>query len=441
MLALLPDRVAFSDAPSIARVEPAAPKAPSEPARRDAAIDAMRKDLARAVRPDGWFVYARDGLGRPLPGYNIVRHAGTMLAMSQALLEQPDDSELRQALASAARRLLDCCVAPVRFERALAVWWPPGSGIDVPGESDGGAPASSTQTNDGDRLASLGAAALGLIALIGADRHGVETVPIETLRGLGRFLQAMQRDDGSFRSRWFADGRDDVWRSLYYPGEAALALLWLARVEPDRVLAKRWSRAAVDALLALADERRGFEPVLPDHWALIATGALACGGVELAPGEHDALTLHAWQIARGMVAERRAVEASVGGFVDDDRVTPTATRLEGLLALSAWSLPDEARRQIDVSTGPALEWLLASIPVTGPSAGAVPRHRATERGLAYARQAEVRIDYVQHALSALSLARRLEGGIDVCPLLLPPLLPPDRPKATITEPRSGAAPE
>ncbi|HRO60970.1 MAG TPA: hypothetical protein PK177_17690 [Burkholderiaceae bacterium] len=396
---------------------------------RDAAIDAMRSYLARAVRPDGWFVYAHDGHGRTLPGYNIVRHAGTMLAMSQALQQRADDEDLRRALGSAARRLLDCCTGPVRFERALAVWWPPGTQATGAGQGDDRPPASSGAANDGDRLASLGAAALGLIALIGADRHGVEPVPIETLRALGRFLLGMQHDDGSFRSRWFGDARDDDWRSLYYPGEAALALLWLARVDPDPALADRWSNGAVAALLALADERRGFEPVPADHWALIATAALACSDRSLNPREHDALTLHAWQVAQGMLAEQRAVEPFTGGFVDDDRVTPTATRLEGLLALQAWPISEEARQRIAGSTGPALDWLLASIPVAVPDAGAVPRHRVSERGRAYARQAEVRIDYVQHALSALLMARRLEREADVCPLLLPP----DSPGAAKTE--------
>lgn len=421
-----PAPAAFADPPApVASADPSSPIEPTAPptsdaAHRDAAIDAMRGYLARAVRTDGWFVYARDGQGDALPGYNVVRHAGTMLAMSQALVEQPDDAELRHALASSARRLIACCIAPVRFERALAVWWPPRPEPDADPERTLGPPALRDGATGGDRLASLGAAALGLVALIGADRHGVEPVPIETLRGLGRFLLGMQHDDGRFRSRWFDDGRDDDWRSLYYPGEAALALLWLARVDPDPALAKRWTRAAVDTLLALADERRGFEPVPADHWALIASAALACVDGGLGPDEHDALTLHAWQVARGMLEEQRAVEPFGGGFVDDDRVTPTATRLEGLLALQAWPLPDEARQRIADSTGPALGWLLASIPAAGPAAGAVPRHRPTARGRSHARQAEVRIDYVQHALSALLMARRLARGTDVCPLLLPP---------------------
>src|SRR5690606_37822453 len=156
-----PAPAAFADPPApVASADPSSPIEPTEPptsdaAHRDAAIDAMRGYLARAVRTDGWFVYARDGQGDALPGYNVVRHAGTMLAMSQALIDQPDDAELRHALASSARRLIACCIAPVRFERALAVWWPPRPEPDADPERTLGPPALRDGATGGDRLASL----------------------------------------------------------------------------------------------------------------------------------------------------------------------------------------------------------------------------------------------------------------------------------------------
>lgn len=381
-----------------------AAQASGNPPRRadlDAPVAAMQGYLAAAVDADGWFAYRRNGEGKALPGYNIVRHAGTMLAMSQALVAGDAGPPLSGALSRAARRLDLCCVAPVALgEGALAVW----------------RPAREARAADADAL-SLGATALGLIALIAADRHGLYEQPPERLRALGRFLVAMQREDGSFRSRWFPDGRPDGWRSLYYPGEAALALLWLAAIEPAPVEAARWRRAAVDALLALASERRDRTPVPADHWALIATGALACLEAPLAVHERNAIEAHAWQIARAIWREQLAIEPFTGGFVADERITPTATRLEGLLALGVWPFSAEPAARIAIVARAGVDWLVQSIPATG----AVPRSRAGAIGRQSARQAEVRIDYVQHALSALLLARANEDGGGPCTLILPPV--------------------
>lgn len=375
---------------------------------RDDRIEAMQAYLAAAVDAEGWFAYRRGGEGKRLPGYNIVRHAGTILAMSQALAAGEGGPQLAAAVSTAARRLDLCCVRPVSLGRgALAVWRPARE------LSGAGAPGADKQES---APLSLGATALGLIALIAADRHGLHEQPVERLRALGRFLLAMQREDGSFRSRWFADGRPDDWRSLYYPGEAALALLWLAAVDPSPAQAALWRRAAVDALLALATERRDTAPVPADHWALIATGTLACLRAPLAAHERNAIEAHAWQIARSMWREQLAIEPFTGGFVSDERITPTATRLEGLLALGVWPFAAEPASRIAIVAGAGVGWLVKAI----PASGAVPRHRPGSVGRQHPRHAEVRIDYVQHALSALLLARARDEGSGPCGLLLPP---------------------
>lgn len=375
---------------------------------RDQRIDAMQAYLAAAVDREGWFAYLRDGEGRIQPGYNIVRHAGAILAMSQALAAGEGGAQLAAALSSAARRLDLCCVRPVALgDGALAVWRPTG---------EPRVPATAAVDRPGRAPLSLGATALGLIALIAADRHGLSEQPLERLQALGRFLLAMQREDGSFRSRWFADGRPDDWRSLHYPGQAALALLWLAAVDPSPIQSALWRRSAVDALLALATERRDSSPVPADHWALIATGALACLRAPLAAHERNAVEAHAWQIARSMWREQLAIEPFTGAFVADERIAPTATRLEGLLALAVWPFAAEPASRISVVAGAGVDWLIKAV----PASGAVPRHRSGSVGRQYPRHAEVRIDYVQHALSALLLARMRDDGSGPCGLLLPP---------------------
>lgn len=364
--------------------------------------------LLQQVQPDGRFIYLRNGRGEVLPGYNMVRHGGTMLALAQWQAVQPSTRNASALLRTAAY-LRQCCLANAGSD-GLAVW-----------SREGERP-------DGARVAALGAAALGLVGLVAAHRVDPAAAPLDELRGLGRFIVSLQAADGSLRSRVFADGRADTWASLYYPGEAALALVWLAEVDAEHAL--QWRSAAQAALMHLADQRRGQSVVPPDHWALIATGALWCANPRWNESMRDALLTHAWQLASGMLGDQAAAGrdgAAPGSFTVDDRATPAATRLEGLLALMAlpWPQADThapfdpqatLRRAID--TGIAA--LQQAIVPEGALRGAVTRHLATPRGQASPRHAEVRIDYVQHALSALLAEQALRQGRSVCPLLLPP---------------------
>jgi hypothetical protein len=94
-----------------------------------------------------------------------------------------------------------------------------------------------------------------------------------------------------------------------------------------------------------------------------------------------------------------------GGFTQDGRTTPTATRLEGLLAALEF-LPREdtaLRAQIEAAVKLGVEFLLRAQIKSGPFAGGVPGampERTSVVMKAQARESELRIDYVQHALCA-----------------------------------------
>src|SRR5690606_5186440 len=67
----------------LALTPPVLATSPADSLSAETAIAAMHRYLAGAVDEEGWFLYRHDAQGRRLPGYNIVRHAGTLLAMSQ----------------------------------------------------------------------------------------------------------------------------------------------------------------------------------------------------------------------------------------------------------------------------------------------------------------------------------------------------------------------
>jgi len=90
-----------------------------------------------------------------------------------------------------------------------------------------------------------------------------------------------------------------------------------------------------------------------------------------------------------------------GGFDPAGRRTPTATRLEGLLAALEF-LPDDGsglRQEIEAAVGSAAAFLLRAQIRAGAYAGGVPTSMPGVSA-AIARLSDVRIDYVQHALCA-----------------------------------------
>ncbi len=344
------------------------------------AIDAAAGYLVRACGPDGRFVY-RVHLDdpTPLPRDNILRHAGAMYALAQHHRRWPS-AEAAAALGRASRQL-EAHVAP----------------------GDGWSAVFSTPAH---REAKLGATGLALVAWTHIDPPPVD---LGSLRALGAFVRYMQAPDGRFVSKYFAGGgRDDGWQSLYYPGEAALGATLLAERDPGA----GWEALAERALMYLHRERQGDVRVPLDHWALLATRALHRAGSLRAE-----LQSHAEQICHSMLLANASPPPGHplhGCFTGDGRTTPTATRLEGLIAALSF-LDDQAlrariRREVDAGIG----FLLRARVRGGPMDGAMPR--ALRLGDETDDEAgEVRIDYVQHALSAwmdyLALSREQAGQV------------------------------
>lgn len=362
-----------------------------------AAIHLSAKYLNRVCNQDGKFFY-RVNLNpdlRPKPKYNFLRHAGSIFALVDYDRNHPDSSTL-STLERATGYLKKAAIGPIPDRNDLLAVW---SRAELTGSHK-------------PLQAKLGGTGLGLIALMSVEKRKPGTTPVDFLRQMGNFIVFMQKTDGSFYSKYIPEkgGKDDSWTSLYYPGEAALGLLMLYEKDP----AQRWLQAAANAIAYLARLRADKRQVEADHWALLATAKLLplYDRCQQPLPESEILT-HAIRICESILVHRSRYSKNTlehGCLTDDGRTTPTAIRLEGLLAAHRF-LPAEhrvLRERIRVTAQEGIAFLIRSQIPSGKYAGGIPRaihplpenHPRFDRSF-NERATEVRIDYVQHALSAM----------------------------------------
>jgi hypothetical protein len=389
-VASAPPRSAPSSATTFERS--AAPSPRAAPSDEDEvllrALARSASYLVRVCGPNGRFRYriqleeGRDDPG----GYNVLRHAGTIYALADYQRRWPKP-EVAQAL--------DRALAYLRREYVAAV--PEGSGMWAVWEE----PAAEARHE-----AKLGGAGLVLVAMTTMHQVAPESFALDEARGLASFVAFLQEPDGRFHAKYFVGrGRANEWQSLYYPGEAALGLALLHERDPDT----RWLEVAARGLAHLARERHSDATVPADHWAILATARLLSRASPLPGTSRDELLRHARQIGESILAQGPELDPKSpihGSFDPQGRTTPTATRLEGLLALLPL-LPqgDPLARRIAAAARAGVAFLLRAQVQEGPHAGAIPRawSRLTSepQDSAFNRRAtEVRIDYVQHAMSA-----------------------------------------
>jgi hypothetical protein len=331
----------------------------------------------------------------PKPKYNILRHAGAIYALAMVAQSYPEEGTL-DSIERSVRFLMKESVAPCpRADGLLAVWsYSKAAGRKAPDQ------------------AKLGGTGLALVALLSVEKIKPGTTSLEDLRKLGRFLLFMQKPDGSFYSKYIPGkgGRDDSWTSLYYPGEAALGLIMLYEQDPS----PKWLQAAANAIAYLARIRSGRATAEADHWALLATAKLLpvynrCKQ----PLPPEAIQHHAVQICKGILLSKIQFPENTlqyGCLTADGRIASTATRLEGLQAAITF-LPEDAvilRKHITSAIHQGIVFLLRSQIRSGKYAGGFTRaiRPLPSKHPLYSesfnkRSSEIRIDYVQHALSCM----------------------------------------
>lgn len=280
----------------------------------------------------------------------------------------------RDAMVRAAAFLRQNYIAPGPHPGQLVVW------------SETTAPHSEAE---------LGATGLGLVALTEVRKVAPKSVPLEELQALGRFALFLQKDDGSFVSKYSTETGPEDWDSLYYPGETALGLIGLYEIDHSR----QWFDAAAKALSYLARSRAKLSPVPPDHWALIAMAKMVifCDKISC-PVSREELLQYANQVCASIVHDqlRNPVAPMDGAFDATGRTAPVATRMEGLLAALEFLPKNEFRAKVEAATGRGIAFLVRVQIKSGPYAGGIPStFLAGAPGTS-----EIRIDGVQHALSA-----------------------------------------
>ena len=399
--------VLLAACPTIARGEtramsaaaPGQAQEPSDSTRLSEAIDLAGGYLTRVCTESGQFIYVVNlkPSVRTRPIYNIVRHAGAIYALAAQERRNPNKAT-RDALLRAAEFMKAKTIAPAPADSDfLAVW-------------------SRPEINRRPKapVVKLGGTGLGLVALLSVEQVRPGTTPPDTLQRLGRFLVYMQKEDGSFYSKYVPSkgGRYDKWISLYYPGEAMLGLVMLYEYEKDPD--PQWLDATVRGMTCLARQRRGRKRVEADHWALLATARLL-PILERSgkPFPRKAILDHAAQICESILAERpdrSRTSVTRGCFSSDGRTCPTATRLEGLLAALTFLPAEHAelRRRIGPCVKEGIDFLLRSQIRDGEHRGGIPRairrlppNHPRFNWIFNRRATEIRIDYVQHALSAM----------------------------------------
>lgn len=391
-------------------------------ARVERGIGLAAEYLLTNAQANGEFTYRRSLTRRYRYKYNVLRHAGAVYALSQARAAArarpgvfPFDEDKARLTIGRACDYLRRCLHPVDTTSDMLAVWSAEEKMDI--RALKGSPL----------VAKLGASGLGILALFAEEGPKEDVVP--TARRIGRFILSMQRPDGSFVSRAIAGKTDpDDFDSLYYPGEAMLGLLALYERDPD----PQWLAAAVKAMRCLADARKAKNQYPPDHWALLASAALwrlrgqwlpgapgAAAQAAAAGLTEGALCGHAAMICEGMLQEQwrtPCFPGEDGCFRVGGLTCPTSTRVEGMLAARGF-LPLPAygalRGRIMDSCTAAVAFLLKAQYPGGTLCGGVPRS-STDDVLRDApsersRADEVRIDYVQHALSAFIAYRYAQG--------------------------------
>lgn len=371
------------------------PSAPVSTEQVRAAVARSADYLRRANLGSGQFVYIvnmNPAVTVP-PQYNLLRHAGTIYSIGMANSVVPDNENV-EVMRRAVAFMRGCCMTDLELNDVIGIWEP----NEIVHERS---PPSFK----------LGGAGLALVALTSLAKFDSSSVRTEELEGLARFGQFMQRWDGQFFATYVPSegGRQLPGASLYYPGEMALGWLMLYEQHPNR----EWIDSAVEALEYLARERAASGEAPADHWALLATARL----FQIADREglsipRDLLLNHALQVCHTILEEGRTTSilpAMDGALVPHGVITPTATRLEGLLATRTFLAVDHPiTAHVDAAIHRGMDFLARAQVKDGPHAGAFPYAITTipddnigSMAAFNARATEVRIDYVQHALSAM----------------------------------------
>jgi hypothetical protein len=341
--------------------------------------------LSRIMSTQGRYVYMYHPVDdRDDSSYGWLRHAGTTYALFEAYEEFGTPSHLEKG--ELALRYLASHLS-----------------------QDSASQGKYVLDTDDEEQQKVGGAGLALLAFA---KHAAVTGKrddIETMRALARFILKQQYEDGHFRCN--EDIARETGKKLkqelwYYPGEAVLALVRLYAIDPQPSYLDA-ARKGADWIVRVRDAYVSEGNQDHDHWMSYAFNEL------YRVTRDEAYSKHAYEIARAIQSkQRRARGAPAPDFVGtfyDGQTTPAATRLEAYdadIVLARFAGNPESWL-----IGPAKE---VARSVLGQQFGSEGDYwlRNPTKANGGVRESlfvqDIRIDYVQHAMSAwLHMARIL----------------------------------
>ncbi|MBP9771300.1 MAG: hypothetical protein KBD16_00025 [Candidatus Pacebacteria bacterium] len=336
---------------------------------------------------DGSFVYEYDPESdSESDSYNILRHAGT----TYALLELYEATNNKRYLTGAERALdylrkatIPCPV----YKDALCVLE--------------------------DNEIKLGGNGLALLAFTKYMELTDSRDDQALAEGIATFISAIQAKNGEFLFyKMDAKGvPDSDFVSEYYPGEAMFGLARLSELTNDATWMTTAHKGA-DWIINVRDKDVATNDLPHDHWMLYALNELYADEQKQDYLEHTKRLVNAILAAQhqGLTGEQ---EEWNGGYYNPPRSTPTATRNEGLGA---------AYRIFMRSGDAAYTAITKDAMERGIEFTLRTQFTSSKlRELNFPREAlggfheglddyDIRIDYVQHNISALLAFDRIENG-------------------------------
>ncbi|HEV2950475.1 MAG TPA: hypothetical protein VGZ51_00075, partial [Actinomycetota bacterium] len=352
----------------------------AELARDRAALGA--RWLTSVTRDDGslFYLYAPASDEYEAEDYNEVRHAGTTYALFTAYGVTKDKSVLDAAEGGA--RYID--------ENSRAVAGRPGRAFLYEGRTK------------------LGGQALALVALLERRRVLGDTVLDPLIQDLADFMIAMElpEEPGRYQQHYLSESDAMLLEPAvhFYPGEALLALTRLAQQFPDGPYLEQATRAA----RYLIYEKDGDIPAAgevprKDHWLTLALCELY--RLDTRTEYRDVAYLQAERMVANQYTAAQ-VPMRIGATGDEGLVSYTSTATTGELLVSAWGLArfagDAGREERFAQAAHRTLQFLMRIQMTEENTQLFPRPEAAIGGWGRnALEPWIRIDFVQHSMSAL----------------------------------------
>jgi hypothetical protein len=341
--------------------------------------------LVAQMNADGSFVYEYDPITRKKSSsYNMLRHAGTTFSLIE-LHEATGDAKYLAAaengLGYLRRQIIDCPTAPT---------------------------AACVLEDDEIKLGGNGLALLALSKYMAVTGSRGD---LSLAQRLAEFIVSVQSSAGEFTVHKITGTDVDDFESGYYPGEAIYALTQLHELDHN----ERWSAAAHRGarwLITVRDAGVAIDDLDHDHWLLY-------GLREVYENKPDPLYVeHAKKIVQAIAAIQHHGKSKKqadwnGGFRSPPRSTPAATRSEGLGAAYALFVGANESSQAQIARDvmeKAIKFQLRTqftkdqlSSIDGDPAAVGAFHESLD-------EYGIRIDYVQHNISALLLFESLRKG-------------------------------